>query len=73
MGNQNLDQLVREVSQMSEDDKRVLRNVLDQQLADPANGIEAQDVLKAGWAKHLVVNIADDFDQPLEDFKEYME
>jgi len=34
---------------------------------------EAQGKRKIGNAKGLVLNMADDFDAPLNDFKEYME
>ena len=34
---------------------------------------EAQGVRQIGGAKGLILSMADDFDEPLDDFREYME
>ena len=34
---------------------------------------EIKDRRRIGGAKHLVISMSDDFDKPLDDFKDYME
>lgn len=34
---------------------------------------EAKSQRQIGWARDLIINISEDFDEPLDDFKEYME
>jgi hypothetical protein len=61
------------IERLSEAQKLALRDLLDRDLAKsaPSNGGETKP-REFGWARGLV-SIAADFDEPLEDFKDYME
>ena len=62
------DQLVKQVEQLTPSEKAQLEQVLHG--TSPMSG-KTSDALSPGWAKGLV--ISDDFDEPLDDFKEYSE
>jgi len=55
---------------MSDEDKRALRDMLDEQLSGDKNGSTEKGVSTFGWAKGRIT-IADDFDAPLNEFKAY--
>jgi len=66
-------ELYKLIDQLSEAEKRTLREMLDRELAQtpPSNGTDGR-AREFGWAQGQIT-IASDFDEPLEDFKEYME
>jgi len=68
----DLGQLLDQIQQLPEKDQQQLAEVLTQKLSASEGSEDALVPLKAGWAKGLIT-IGLDFDEPLDDFKEYME
>jgi hypothetical protein len=66
---QAFDEFVHNLDGMTADEKWLLLELLKRQLP-PANG--KQPVAAFGWAKGRI-HMSEDFDAPLEDFKDYME
>ncbi len=66
----SFDQLVKQVEQLSPDEKLRLEQLLH---SFPTNVANTSTGLVAGWGRDIVIRISDDFDEPLDDFKEYME
>lgn len=68
-----LGQIMAQIDKLPHEDQEQLYQVLTRKLS---NGSSQQHDdsgnLKAGWAKELIT-MGEDFDQPLNDFKEYME
>ncbi len=52
--------------------KKLLVDLADLELIRLQKNGEQKNSLEFGGMKGLVVHIADDFDEPLEDFKDYM-
>jgi hypothetical protein len=70
---QAFDHIVRELDNISAEEKQALRQLLDERLTAPQEHPTPGAKLTAfGWAKGRVT-IGDDFDAPIEDFKEYIE
>lgn len=77
--------LVKQVQQLSPAEKAQLALILEEQNGSNGNGetepnaaTDADDqqkksgYLAPGWAKGMILHMSEDFDEPLEDFKEYM-
>jgi hypothetical protein len=60
-------QLVEAIKKLSPAERSSIRYVLDTNEAKPP-----QQERQFGTMKGLITHIADDFDEPLDDFKEYM-
>lgn len=70
---QAFDQIVDKLRRISDDEKQSLCELLAQQLqAKQQNGAAGKRLSTFGWAKGRI-KIADDFDAPLDDFKDYVE
>ena len=70
MSANSIEQLARQIAQLSPAERERLDRVLQENAGNARNG-EESSVVQAGWAKGLVMS--DDFDEPLEDFNEYTE
>ena len=68
----DLGQLLSQIEQLPEQDQKQLVNTLSQKFNNGSVSQDAYVPLKTGWAKDLIT-IGPDFDEPLDDFKEYME
>lgn len=69
-----LEKALTTIRNLSAEEKRQLRDLLDAELSAPKSAeASPQPAPKSifGWAKDFVV-VRDDFDAPLEDFREYM-
>ena len=67
-----LGQIMAQIDKLPHEDQEQLHQVLTRKLSnDSSQQHDDSDNLKAGWAKGLIT-ICEDFDQPLNDFKEYM-
>ncbi len=69
-----LQQAITKIQNLSAEEKRQLRDYLDAELHQPPAmpiGAQTAPATIFGWARDFVV-IRDDFDAPLEDFREYM-
>jgi Protein of unknown function (DUF2281) len=65
--------IVHHLDEISSQEKFVLRELLDRQLAvNGKNEVDVGDVASFGWAKGRIT-ISDDFDAPLDDFKDYVD
>lgn len=67
------DQLLAQIEKLSPEVQQQLHQALTTKLSNGAAPASDSAGLKAGWGKDLVLSIADDFDEPLEEFKEYVE
>ncbi|MDZ4781829.1 MAG: DUF2281 domain-containing protein [Planctomycetia bacterium] len=74
-----LEDALSSIRQLSADEKRRLRDYLNAELAStaeqprpaPSETTNPTAATNFGWAREFVV-VRDDFDAPLEDFREYM-
>jgi hypothetical protein len=70
---QAFDHIVQQLDKISQQEKDTLREILDQSLAAPNGNKDVAPTTSAfGWAKGRIT-LSDDFDAPLDDFKEYIE
>jgi len=61
------------MERLSDAEKRTLRDMLDRELTRPAEANGGQNRPREfGWARGQV-SMSPDFDEPLEDFRDYME
>jgi len=68
-------ELVEIIDKLPPDKKRVVENLVAELVSDVNKGIGEpvkKERMKFGDLKGFVTYIADDFDEPLEDFKDYM-
>ncbi|QDU55154.1 DUF2281 domain-containing protein [Aeoliella mucimassa] len=66
----SIEHLARQIEQLTPAERERLEQVLQEHANKVRNG-EPSSMVQAGWAKGLVMS--DDFDEPLEDFREYAE
>lgn len=72
--NTSFDLLLAQIEKLPLEVQAQLRDALADKLANGSHPtVSGEQALEAGWGKHLVLSVADDFDAPLEDFKEYSE
>jgi hypothetical protein len=70
---QAFDHIVEQLDKISHQEKDALRDILDQSLEAPNRNEDVAPTTSAfGWAKGRIT-LSDDFDAPLDDFKEYIE
>ena len=72
MASAQLNHVMQTVKVLSAEEKRALFVLLSKELqgAAPASEPDSENHIQFGWARGLIT-IAPDFDEPLEDFKEY--
>ena len=68
----DFEKLIAQVEKLSPQEQERLQRILEDRLSNGASSEEDSDELTAGWAKELIT-IGEDFDEPLNDFKEYRE
>ena len=67
------DQLLAQIEKLPPEVQQQLHEALTVKLSNGSTQASESAGLKAGWAKDFNIVISEDFDEPLEDFKEYME
>jgi Protein of unknown function (DUF2281) len=66
------EQVLEMVRQLPLEDEKKLKDAVEKDIFDKSKTSEKVSTRKFGDLKGLLVYMADDFDAPLEDFKDYM-
>ncbi|WP_342084579.1 type II toxin-antitoxin system VapB family antitoxin [Dyadobacter sp. OTU695] len=65
-------ELLKKVSELPDNLKEEIGNYIDFLLQKSAEADSSKKPLKFGMMKDTFIMVSDDFDEPLDDFKEYM-